>query len=168
MDVGKTSFETRLARSSHPLSQKTFRLMLEKKSNLCVSLDLLTADALIAMAELLGPEVCMFKTHIDTLQDFIPSVTQKLRALADRDGWILFEDRKFADIGHTVKQQYVGGMYQIAAWADLVNAHALPGPGIIQGLKSGVQDRDQRAPRGLLLLAEMSSEGHLMDPAYQQ
>ena len=41
----------------------------------------------------------------------------------------LIATRKFADIGHTVIEQYGGGMYKIASWAHLINAHALPGPG---------------------------------------
>ena len=43
--------------------------------------------------------------------------------------------RKFADIGHTVSLQYSKGTYHISDWTHVINAHALPGPGIINGLK---------------------------------
>jgi uridine monophosphate synthetase len=45
-----------------------------------------------------------------------------------------------------------------------VNAHVLPGPGIIQSLVESAKEKN----RGLILLAEMSSAGHLMDQAYQE
>lgn len=147
-----------------PLARRLLQLMDEKKTNLALSADVTSADKLIKLAENLGSEICILKTHIDILDDYTPEVAHTLKLLARQQHFLLFEDRKFADIGSTVKKQYEGGIYQIAEWADIINAHSLPGPTIVKGLA----EIGRKKNRGLVLLAEMSSAGHFMDQAYMQ
>lgn len=144
--------------------QKLLTLMDQKQTNLALSADVTTKSELLSLAETLGDQICVLKTHIDIITDFDPDLIVTLKSIAKEKNFLLFEDRKFADIGNTVKRQYRDGIYHIASWADFINAHIIPGPGIIQGLK------DVGAPvgAGLLLLAQMSSKGALTDEPYQQ
>lgn len=146
----------------HPLASKLLKIMEEKQSNLCVSADVTSSEELLQLADSLGPKICVLKTHVDILKDYTVAFSQKLQALAENHNFLIFEDRKFADIGNTVKHQYEGGLYQISSWSHIVNAHAVPGPGVVKGLGSV----GKPLGRGCLLIAQMSSQGSLATGEY--
>lgn len=113
----------------------------------------------------LGPYIAVLKTHIDILSDFGSETIQGLTSLAQQHDFLIFEDRKFIDIGNTVQKQYKGGVLRIHEWAHIVNASVLAGEGIIQALEQTIQGAGV-ADRGILILAEMTSKGSLAVAEY--
>lgn len=160
----RLSYAERASFCQNTVANALLQLMDRKKTNLALSADVTEASQLLELAEEIGPEICILKTHIDIVSDFSARLIERLSQLAAKHQFLIFEDRKFADIGHTVKHQYGSGIFKIADWADMVNAHVLPGPGII----SGLAEVGLKKQRGLLLIAEMSSEQNLLDIAYTQ
>lgn len=157
-------YSERAEKTQNAAAKSLLRLMDEKESNLAVSADLINAEELLTLVDAVGPEVCLVKTHIDIVEGFDASFIDALLELKEKHNFLIFEDRKFADIGNTVKMQYSAGVHKIADWSDITNAHPVPGPGVIEGL------RDVGLPkgRGLLLLAQMSSEGTLAKGDYTE
>ena len=149
---------------TNPAAIHLLRLMEDKKSNLCISADLTKKDELLELVEKVGEEICCVKTHIDIVEDFDMDLIIQLQRMSEEYNFMIFEDRKFADIGNTVKLQYQDGVYHIADWADITNAHTVPGPGVVEGLK----EIGMHKGRGLLLLAQMTSKGTLAKDTYTE
>lgn len=120
--------------SSGSLASYLLRLMSAKQTNLCLSADVETSAELLDLAEECGDHICVLKTHCDIVTDWSDRTARALKEIARRKCFIIFEDRKFADIGETVQKQYTGGVYRIASWAEITNAHVLPGPAIVTAL----------------------------------
>lgn len=162
------SYTQRANTHPSPVAQRLLRLMDEKQTNLCASVDVKTTAEFLALVDKLGPYICLVKTHIDIIDDFSYDATVRpLLELAKKHNFMIFEDRKFADIGNTVKSQYSGGVYKISLWADITNAHGITGLGIVQGLKEAAAETTSE-PRGLLMLAELSSKGSLAYGEYTE
>lgn len=151
-----------------PVAQRLLRLMDSKKTNLCASVDVTNTKDFLSLIDKLGPYICLVKTHIDIINDFTYEGTiEPLLQLSRKHNFMIFEDRKFADIGNTVKSQYAGGVYKIAKWSDITNAHGVTGAGIVNGLKEAAQETTSE-PRGLLMLAELSSKGSIAYGEYTE
>ncbi|CAG8599839.1 10919_t:CDS:2 [Ambispora gerdemannii] len=169
------------------VARMLLKIIEQKRTNLCVAIDLTKKRQVLEVIEKVGPYVCLIKeertnskdssgsikgklrfskakTHIDIIEDFDQGLIDELRILQERFNFLIFEDRKFADIGNTVKLQYSSGIYKIAEWAHITNAHPIPGDGIIKGLK----EVGKPLGRSLLILSEMSSAGSLATGSYTE
>lgn len=159
------SYEARIEHAKSPVAKKLFETIAAKKSNLCLAADVTSAEKLLNIAEATGPFICLLKTHCDIINDFNQDFVNSLTALAVKHNFLIMEDRKFADIGNTAALQYSSGIFRISEWADLVTVHSLTGQSILKGLKSSLVSSE---PRGVFLLAEISSEGNLITKDYTE
>lgn len=136
--VAKSSYAQRAEKASHPLSAYLLRLMDLKKSNLCLSADVSTTNQLLSLANAIGPSIVVLKTHYDLISnwDYNPTTGTgaRLARIARRHGFLIFEDRKFGDIGNTVQLQYTEGTAKIIEWSHITNVNMIPGKAAVDAL----------------------------------
>ena len=148
---------------AHPLSHEYMQLACEKESLLVLAADLPTVDQIVELVEKVGDYVCALKTHVDMVEGFSMESWFRVVQVARSKKMLLFEDRKFADIGRVVQTQ-MGGLYDMRSWADLVTSHSVSGPDVVDGLGAAWEEGERIG--GVLLLAQMSSSGNLLDGPY--
>ena len=146
--VARSSFDERASKTTHPLSAYLLRLMTIKKSNLCLSADVSTTNQLLHLADTIGPSIVVLKTHYDLISnwDYHPSTGTgaRLNRLARRHGFLVFEDRKFGDIGSTVQAQYVEGSAKIIEWSHITNVNMVPGKAVVDTMAEAAARWRQR------------------------
>lgn len=142
------------------LTKKLINKIKSKKSRLVLSLDVDNQKEFFDILDQTAEHIVMLKTHIDILKDYDENFIPKLIKYSKKYNFLIFEDRKFADIGNTVKKQYQSGIYKISEWSDFITVHGIPGSGILNGLFDNIEGRSS------FLLAKMSSKGNLMNDGY--
>jgi uridine monophosphate synthetase len=154
----RLKYEEKLAFQQHCAGKKLLKTAVQKKSNLIASIDVTTSEKILELAEEVGDNVVAVKLHTDIISDFSDDFISKLKKIAEKKNFLLFEDRKFADIGNTQQLQFEKGIYKISSWADLITSHAIAGEESLKvfGEKTAV-----------VIIAEMSSKGALTDEHYK-
>jgi orotidine 5'-phosphate decarboxylase subfamily 1/orotate phosphoribosyltransferase len=125
-----------------------------KGTMLVLSADSQDRSESIDLVNRLHDQLLGVKLHID-ITSANEHFTKLVRTIHDRD-LLLILDRKFCDIPSTVHMQ----SQKLTEYADLVTAHAIAGPAVIEGLRENCLKNDCR----ILLVAEMSCE-HGIDSA---
>jgi len=104
-----TLFQSYAERSEQPnltpLATYLLRLIHVKQTNLCVSADVTSTTELLRLAEDVGDHICVLKTHADMIKGFGDRTIKGLNEIARRKKFIVFEDRKFMDIGSRSRQR---------------------------------------------------------------
>ena len=158
------TYKQRIPFCINPVAQRLLGIMDKKETNLIFAADETNKTKLLQMADLVGPEISVLKIHCDMIDDYDQDFSRRLHALADKHNFLIWEDRKFADIGSVAKQQYIGGHFRIADWAHIVTVHSIAGNGTIEALKSTPNTKHS----AFLLIAQMSSAKTLTNKSYTE
>ena len=153
----------RWANCVHPLSLQYMEIAVQKRSLVVLAADLPTTEELVDLIANVGEYVAVVKTHVDAVEGFSKEGWAKVVDEARKQGVLLFEDRKFADIGR-VAQTQMEGLNNGRGWADVVTSHSVSGPDVVDGIAAAWEEVERVG--GVLLLAQMSSRGNLLDEAY--
>lgn len=139
------------------LITKIKKIIQTKHTKVCLALDVTDTSDLFYFIELLGEHFCILKLHHDIINNFNMDTITKLNLYKQRYNFLIWEDRKFADIGHIMEQQ----ISKISHWADMVSIHP------IAGIES-VKQISKCLKTGIILIGELSSKNNLINEEYKK
>ena len=157
--------EDKLKLNDSLIYQKIINLMLTKKSNLAIALDYTNKDKILSSLDKIGKYAVIIKLHCDIIDDFDLDFVEKMLEKSNTYKFLIFEDRKFSEIGNIFHKQYTGGIYKIRNWTNIINFHLISGPKMLDMYKNTL---NPNKARGGLLVAEMSTEDCLIDINYTE
>ena len=139
---------------------KINHIIKQKNTNVVLSADLTDKVAILSLVQLVGPYIIGVKLHSDIIKDFDINFIEDIQNLSNKYNFLIIEDKKFCDIGNTVRQQ----SEYITQYADLITVHSIVGSSTLEGLK----DNCIKNSCAILLIAEMSSKLSLIDNTYTE
>jgi orotidine 5'-phosphate decarboxylase subfamily 1 len=149
---------------NQPIARKFMEIAYKKQSLVVLAADKSTMKELNQLIDDVGDHISALKTHVDLIDDWSKESWNGFISKAKEKELLIFEDRKHGDIGKIARDQ-MGGIYDSQSWADLITAHLISGPSVLDGMKEAWDSVGKEG--GVLILAQMSSEGNLLEiPGY--
>lgn len=154
----RQSYEERLANCTNPLLKKLFKIIIEKRSNLCVAANFRTLEETSEFIDKVGEHICILKTQSER---FPGDPAENLRALYEKKkqyNFLLFEDRKFYDGMETIQSIYAE---KYVKYADLVTVIPICGDGVFKAIENAAKSANlpEDEPRGCLAVCQVSFAG---------
>ena len=109
--------------------------MHRKETNLILAADVQTKAELLSLVESVGPHLCVVKTHIDIIHDFDQNLIFELKKRAEKILIFALGRPQVCRYRRRCNQQYLGGIYRIADWADIITVHTIAGQGTLAALQ---------------------------------
>lgn len=126
-----------------------------KDTRICLAADVDSVEELLEIADTLGPYICLLKLHYDIIPDFHEKKCgDKLIELRKKHNFLIWEDRKYADIGSIMERQI---RLNVIPWANIVSVHALSGLESLKAIPNEI---------GIIAIGELSSYENLIDSNY--
>ena len=128
-----------------------------KDTRICLAADVSSVEELLEIADTLGPYICILKLHYDIIPQFHEKKCgDKLIELRKKHNFLIWEDRKYADIGSIMEKQI---RLNVIPWANIVSVHALPGLESLKAIPKEV---------GIIAIGELSCYENLIDWVYTE
>lgn len=156
--MARHSYEDRRNRSEHPLLKKLFKIIAEKKTNLCVAANFETIEETLNFVDKVGRHICILKTQCERNGEVSEKNLKLLYEKKKKFNFLLFEDRKFNDGEETIKSIYK--MY--VKYVDLVTVSPNFGDPIFNAIRTAAGEAKLSIdePRGCLAVCEYSFAGY--------
>lgn len=158
--MNRKTYQERLDNCEHPLLKKLFKIIIEKRSNLCVAANFKTTEDLLEFVDRVGKHICILKTQLERSGEVSKRILEALYEKKRQHNFLLFEDRKFFDGEETIQSIY-SEMY--VRYVDLVTVIPICGDGIFKAIENAVLRANLPVdePRGCLAVCELSFKGFI-------
>jgi len=126
------------------------------QSSLIAAIDVVEVEKAMQVIRLVAPHVCAIKLHLDI---FSAKDQERIQCWVsiwkEVHGFLVIEDRKFADIGHIMALQ----AKRLPSYVDMITCHGITGRESLRALDElGI---------GLLPVLQLSTANNLIDPLYE-
>lgn len=129
---------------SSAFNKNLLTIIKEKKTSLCLSLDVATWNIGKHILEKCAPFICMVKLHLDLIQDWNSTATTELIAMSKKHHFLIMEDCKLDDTPPIIEKKVYGGHYKYGNWVDAITMNCLNFSANHEIVcRSGLQKRDK-------------------------